>query len=105
MYKLKKKSISYYHLTINQSLDSIPFGETCGFGVESENCKLGIDSGNLIDFDMEQEMIAEDELADISAGELSFNDGGSMKLDDSNELEKTSGLLFGNFVFKKIFSL
>jgi len=73
-----------------KDIDSIPFGETCGLGVESENCELGIDSGNLIDFDMEQEMIAEDELADISAGELSFNDGGSMKSDDSNMLEKTS---------------
>ena len=69
--------------------------------MESENCQLGIDSGNLIEFDLEQQMIAEDELADISAGELSFNDGGSMKSDDSNELEKTSGLLFGIFVIEK----
>ena len=49
--------------------------------MESENCKLEIDSGNLIEFDLEQQIVAEDELADISAGELSFNDGGSMNDD------------------------
>lgn len=65
-----------------KDIDSIPFGENCVLEVA--------ESQNLMDFDLDGKNFADEDLMDLSEGEISFNGDDSIRSDGDDELEKTS---------------